>query len=234
MGLAKAAISYLMEEGKRRPFSGRVLTLGVQIVFVNEAELEALADRHGFALAASPATSREPLKGGGVSCDYLFRRLGFTSVVSTDVSDYEGADLVFDLDAAETPSKHIGLYDLVLDGGTLEHVFHAPNALKNILGFTALNGRIVHMSPSSNHIDHGFYMFSPRFFWDFYSANRLNIVACDLFRYSRAGHNVNQWVFGRYTPGSLYRASFGRLGGGLFGVAVIIEKSRDVVEIAIP
>src|SRR5437763_3852117 len=55
----------------------------------------------------------------------LFRALGFTSVESLDASDYEGADIVWDLNKA-VPDSLKAKYDVVFDGGTSEHVFNFP------------------------------------------------------------------------------------------------------------
>lgn len=234
MGLSRSSVAYLMDTAKRQPFSGRILTLGRLNVAINADEIEALAAERGFNLAPPPESSRPTLEPTGVSCDYLFRRLGFDSVHATDVSDYEGAEVIFDLNAAAIPPEHAGQYDVVLDSGTLEHIFHLPNALKNILDFTKKGGRIIHISPSSNHVDHGFFMFSPTFFWDFYKANDLKIHSCDLFRYNVMTSARAQWQYGPYTPGSLDNVSSGGLGAGSWGIAVIAEKVADIPEITIP
>ena len=63
----------------------------------------------------------------------------------------------------------------LLDSGTLEHVFHLPNALKSVVELAKVGGRVMLLSPSSNHFDHGFYMFSPTLFYDYFSANGLRI-----------------------------------------------------------
>ena len=64
----------------------------------------------------------------------LFRSLGFSDVRSLDVSAYEGADIIFDMNVDIAPSLPQGFAgaDLVFDGGTMEHVFHVPNYLANI------------------------------------------------------------------------------------------------------
>ncbi len=235
MGISKATVSYLMAEGKERPFSGSVLTLGVQNIFMTEPQIERLAEKMGFALAPGPSDPvQRPNLEGYATSEYLFRRLGFDRIVTTDVSDFEDADLIFDMNAPAIPDEHRNAYDLVADCGTIEHVFHVPNALKNMIDFAKVGGRIVHMSPSSNHIDHGFYMFSPTLFWDFYSANDLEITACDLVRYMMPGHDRDDWLFGKYRPGSLIRQSFGGLSSGCYAVAAIAKKTRDLDEIVIP
>lgn len=235
MGLSRAAIAYLMNEGKRREFTGSVLTLGVQGVFMTEEQYETLARDIGFKLAPAPAKpGKAPLFEGRISSDYALTRLGFQEVVATDVDGFEEADFLFDLNDDDIPDAHRAKYDLVIDSGTLEHVFNVPNALRNIVNFASDGGRILHLAPSSNHIDHGFYMFSPTLFWDFYSANEQEIISCELFRYPMPEHDTEPWIFGKYIPGSLGKFSMGGLGGGCFGVAALIERTRAIGKITVP
>ena len=67
---------------------------------------------------------------------------------------------------------------MIIDGGTMEHIFHIPNVLNNIYRMLRVGGRIIHISPSSNYVDHGFYSFSPTLFYDFYQTNKF-VKKCD-------------------------------------------------------
>lgn len=195
------------------------MTLGVQQIFLTGSRLRALGASVGSNLDA-PDTEDD------ISDLQFFRTLGFDKVVRTDVSDYEGADVIFDLNSPSCPDEIKGKCDIVVDGGTIEHVFHLPNALRNIFEFLNVGGRVIHISPSSNHVDHGFYMFSPTLFWDFYTANDFEIETFKFFRYTPR-HDRDPWVFGDYKPGCLDRVNFGGLGPGLFGIAMIATKTRN-------
>lgn len=35
---------------------------------------------------------------------------------------------------------------------------------------------MIHASPSHNHADHGFYVFNPTIFYDFYTANGFDVI----------------------------------------------------------
>ena len=85
-------------------------------------------------------------------------------------------------------------------------------------------GRIVHIAPSSNHIDHGFYMFSPILFWEFYTRNKFIIHSSQIFRY-HIQHETKPWKIYDYEPGCLGRVSFGGLDNKLYGVSVIASKT---------
>lgn len=231
MGLSRAAIGWLIEEAQRRPFEGTILTLGVQNVAMTPSAFESLAHRMGAILLPKPQTLPAPLVTGHVTANEVFLRLGFERVMTTDVDGFEGCDLVFDLNADHVPEGHAGAYDMVLDAGTFEHVFHLPNAFRNVVAFAKPGGRIVHHAPSSNHIDHGFYMFSPTLFWDFYAANGMAVPRFDLVRYRFSATEPISWDVATYRAGALNKFMFGGLGGGCFGVALVAEKTDAIGDI---
>ena len=86
--------------------------------------------------------------------------LGAESLSVLDYSDYEGADLVHDLNQPVPENLH-GRFDAVIDGGALEHVFNFPMAISNLMKMTKVGGRVFLMLPANNLCGHGFYQFSP-------------------------------------------------------------------------
>lgn len=89
--------------------------------------------------------------------------LGF-KVNSIDASDYEGANILHDLNCP-IPVSMQGRYDLVYDGGTLEHVFNFPLALQNAMQMVKVGGHIMMHTPANNQCGHGFYQFSPELYF---------------------------------------------------------------------
>jgi SAM-dependent methyltransferase len=179
MGLSRAAIRFLVREHVQRPLGGPVLTLGRQFVFATLADVRRVCREEGLvpqdlAPAAVSGSNISAWQGtplaGNVSDVALFRLLGLPDVVALDCSAHEGAELVLDLNAP-VPSEHHGRFGLILDAGTLEHVFDARRVLMNIAHLLAPGGRVIHMSPANNYVNHGFYQFSPTFFLDYYHAN---------------------------------------------------------------
>src|SRR5690606_11698747 len=84
--------------------------------------------------------------------------------------DYEGAEIIADLNhpLSETIA---GRFDLLVDGGTLEHVFAVRQALMNVAELLKPGGRAIHITPTNNYCNHGFYQCSPTLFVDYYRAN---------------------------------------------------------------
>jgi hypothetical protein len=91
----------------------------------------------------------------------FFSRLGFTAAESLDVSSHEGAQHIFDLNEDRLPAHLVGRFSAVLNGGTLEHVFHVPNALSSMTAMLEPHGYVIHLLPCNGYVDHGFYQISP-------------------------------------------------------------------------
>jgi hypothetical protein len=102
----------------------------------------------------------------------LIKEFGASTVASTDYSDYEGATIIHDMNQP-IPSSHYSKFDTVIDAGTLEHVFNAPQALRNCTDICSKSGgQILHILPSNNYCGHGFWQFSPELFYSLYSEER--------------------------------------------------------------
>ncbi|MBI4615090.1 MAG: class I SAM-dependent methyltransferase [Planctomycetes bacterium] len=160
----------------------------------------------------------------------FFGLLGFDTVESLDVSVFEGADRIHDLNLPIACDLE-GRYDVVFNGGTLEHVFHLPNALRNVHRMLRTGGRAIHIAPASNQVDHGFYSFSPTLFHDYYAANRYEIRSSVLVEFVDWKAPWRVWD---YAPGLLERLA-GRLeASGILGLFVIAEKTASSTEDVVP
>jgi len=174
MGLPKAAINLLLNESRERPFSGSIATLGRQHVYISGAELQAIARIAGVSpVPVEAQLHRDPgLRARGyLSDDSLYEMLGFSRSVRIDQSAYEAAEELLNLNEPETPAALCDAFDVVLDSGTIEHVFNIGQAMTHCLKMTRPGGRIIHLTPSSNAVNHGFYSVSPTLYADFYSAS---------------------------------------------------------------
>lgn len=96
--------------------------------------------------------------------DVFARALGARQVSAMDISGYEGANIVHDLNRPVPPELH-ERFDLVVDGGTLEHVFHVPVAMETVMKITKVGGHVVIFTNINNLVGHGFYQFSPELFF---------------------------------------------------------------------
>lgn len=101
--------------------------------------------------------------GGSGYADELLADLGAASVASLDASGYEDATIIHDLNSPSPPPAE--RFSMVIDGGSLEHIFHVPNALRSILGLVDVGGHVAFINPMNGHPGHGFYQFSPEFWF---------------------------------------------------------------------
>lgn len=100
--------------------------------------------------------------------DLLMKHFGATEVDSIDNSDYEGAKIVFDYNQPVPKELH-QQYDAVIDFGCSEHIFDVAQVFKNTADICKIGGRILHILPADNFCGHGFYQFTPEFFFSIYS-----------------------------------------------------------------
>ena len=120
-------------------------------------------------------------------CEDFLNFVGAESVTSLDFSDYQGSSLCHDMNQP-IPDAWKASYDLVIDGGTIEHVFNAPVAIRNAMELIAQDGHYLAASPANNWLGHGFYQFSPEcYFRVFAPENGFAIVNLLLSEHSEIG-----------------------------------------------
>lgn len=235
MGIGKEAYRLLLDEKKKGMLKGEsILQIGRQCILFDHQTLTKYSQKHNVALApVSPNLSFDAQyrKLGFIDDLTLFQSLGFKDVKSLDYSDFEGADIVWDLNHP-IPEKYWGQFDVIYDGGTAEHVFHFPQLLSNLHLLLKEGGVIIHVSPSHNHVDHGFYMFSPQVFSAYYSANRYEILTSQIFEYSPKYNNP--WKIYRYQPGALDRLSYGGFGKKMLAIHLVVQKNQHSTGGVIP
>ncbi|RMF43450.1 MAG: class I SAM-dependent methyltransferase [Planctomycetota bacterium] len=182
MGLPKPALRFLIQEHKRRPFSGSVVTLGRQCVYATYDECVTMLRQEGI----TPQERIPPLERATniphwrgtprerfTSDVAFFSLLGVDECLAMDYSDYEGATILADLNQPVAEELY-ERFDVIIDAGTLEHVFNIPCSLSNLARMLRPGGRVVHMNPANNYVNHGFYQISPTLYADYYRANRFD------------------------------------------------------------
>ena len=130
----------------------RLLMIGHQALFLHPSELRKIRKVCPGAL---------PNYKWAEYADHFFREcLGVSGVHTLDYSPYEGADILHDLNRPVPPDLR-GRFDAVVEAGSLEHIFHFPVAIANLMQMTKVGGTIFLSTVSNNLCGHGFYQFSP-------------------------------------------------------------------------
>lgn len=161
MGVEFSTARFLIALSKSGVPFGRTLTLGRQWMVPDFETLKRLFEEQGL---GGKHSDDDLHKASGKYADDFFRLLGATELVSMDASSYEGASIVHDMNQPVDDSLKES-FDLVFDGGTLEHVFNYPTAIRSAMEMVKVGGRFVTVAPSNNYFGHGFYQLSPELFY---------------------------------------------------------------------
>jgi SAM-dependent methyltransferase len=172
MGLDFNSIKFLLWSKNLGVSFDRMLTLGHQGLSCSRARLGRAFQNFGFsATDEEVALCFKHEVFTALYADEFLKLLGAKEVVSVDHSDFEGATLLHDLNQP-FPGHLLGSFDLVIDGGTLEHIYNYPDALSHCLGLLRVGGHFVAITPASGQMGHGFYQFSPELFFRLFSIER--------------------------------------------------------------
>lgn len=228
MGFIRANMIPILKEHKRIPFSGKLLLLGAPDVYFGMNDFKRMAQTVQVDLDDSVEVTESHnaffRKKGYISGDTLFKSIGFESITIMDYSDFEGATLIHDLNSPDVPQEFFEQFDVIIDHGTLEHVFHIPNALQAVFKFLKKGGRMIHCLPTSNCVDHGFYMFSPTFFYDFYTTNNWEIN--NIYVVSMTPRQETEpFFYTEYEPGNFDRVSYGGLDSKIYSTLSFTTKT---------
>jgi hypothetical protein len=263
MGISLGTALGIIVDVRKRNICGRVLTLGKQdCSFTFNELLMGMSQRGMLALNGNVATVSAPEKAvldefqangrllappredilnkNYVSDEFFFRFIGFDSILSVDHAvdggTYEGASVAFDLNDVGL-REIVGQNQLVYDGGTIEHIFNTANVLRNIFDSLAVGGYVFHNSPTNNMVDHGFYQFSPTFFFDYYATNGYGDIEVYLARgyagrydtrgdverlFGSTGSNLGHRL--RYERGLLNQISHGGLDSAVYHTECYAKK----------
>ena len=160
MGIDPLAMKFLLYAHKFGDFK-KTITLGRQNFWeISVRDLKNLTDTE---------CPRRHLRGNEYYVEELLKDCFGSSIVdSIDISDFEGATIIHDMNV-ETPDELKGKYDTVIDAGTIEHIYNIPQALDNVSYLCKPGGQIIHMLPANNQCGHGFWQTSPELFFSLYS-----------------------------------------------------------------
>lgn len=145
----------------------RQLSESIDELVEDEDERERVHQRMADVLAAnSPNRAWDLAK---VFYGALFR---FSRLVAIDFHGSETAlkiDLNYPVDLDER-------FDIVLNGGTGEHVFDVCQFYRTVHDLTLPGGLMIHQAPFQGWLEHGFYNFNTGFFWDLAAANDYTVL----------------------------------------------------------
>ena len=107
----------------------------------------------------------------------FFEYVGYPPMHSMDMSPYVNCTFVHDLN--EPPPDDLrARFDMIVDGGTVEPVFNAPQALDTVFHMLRDDGIFISINGMTGWAGHGFYRFSPELVWRYWGEAR----GCEVIR----------------------------------------------------
>jgi len=176
MGLDINGVKLLLHAKQLEVNFDRVLTIGRQMLYLREKELRRMLIQAGLIAADSKDTFAV-----NTYAETFLKMLGAKVTDSLDASAYEEASMIHDLNLP-LPKEMRSKYSVVIDGGSLEHVFNFPIAIQNCMNLIETDGYYIGITPANNFLGHGFYQFSPELYYRIFSpSNGFRMVKMYLY-----------------------------------------------------
>ncbi len=172
-------IKQLMTAITSRPF--QIVAVGYPDMLMSRAQVQELFGNDIAAAVQERADSQNIIKWHGLEgqLDRIIETEHFISLIGgqitfLDINKVRGNEIIQDLNKP-LDTALAGKFDIVYDGGTLEHCFNIGQVMQNFLSLAKVGGFIYHNNPF-NVPNHGFYNFNPTFYHDFYVDNGHTLV----------------------------------------------------------
>jgi SAM-dependent methyltransferase len=194
MGLGGQAIDAIGREHAYRPIAGDVLFIGRQTVYFSPQDLARRLRDHlphvdEAAIEVDRTTLNRNLAGELATDRSIFRALGLPAarIKALDVSPYEGAEVIHDLNQP-IPDALRASADFIVDGSTLDNVFDPAMALRNYAELLRPGGRLLAVN-AWNLRDSAYTACSPSWYLDYFAAN--GFADCKVYVCVGARRGVN-------------------------------------------
>lgn len=159
MGVNLETLRCLIYAKERGADFGFTATIGRQAIRHTNESIVSLLKENRINIAEGDSLVQDD----GFS-EKLFTELGASVVDSFDYSDYENATFKHDFNMPIS-SQFKNKYSFLFDGGSLEHIFNFPVAIKNVMEMLKIDGVYVGIHPANNQSGHGFYQMSPEIYY---------------------------------------------------------------------
>jgi hypothetical protein len=165
MGVCIQVLRHLLAAKRDGVSYARTAMIGRQSLHVSMEQVQAAWQQY---LGEPPDRAQTQAMLGDGFFEGILRGLGASRIEAVDYSAYEGATIVWDMNRP-LPDEHKGQFTAVIDGGSLEHVFDFPRAVRNCMEMLAVGGHFLGITVANNFVGHGFYQFSPELYYRVFS-----------------------------------------------------------------
>lgn len=219
----------IVREHKFKPITGTLLCLGRQTIAMTYGQALELFEQEGWKV------SPEILRNTGVEVDsntrmgkgtefisdrLFFQMLGVTDLHVMDVSKYEGADIIHDLNVP-VPDSLVDYADFIIDGGTFDHLLNIPTAFANVVKMLKPKGRVFQWNAASNYTGAAYVSFGPDLFYDYYVLN--HFADCKIYLAEVDGVvQKESWDMYEFVPTET--GVFGHFRSGMIQMVVVLAE----------
>ena len=196
MGLAVYVLEGIIREHRHRAIDGSVVQIGRQTVELTAPDMIGMFMRYGLPLPDDVVEiDRQTLQArqkaiGFVNDRTFFGALGASEVHAVDHSDFEGADIIHDMNRPIGASLE-GIADLIVDGSTLDNVHDPAVALMNYNRMLRAGGRVISVNAAKPDVQGAYCGMPPEWFLDYYAAN--DYADCQV--YVQLNFPATKWQF---------------------------------------
>jgi SAM-dependent methyltransferase len=198
MAITRQLAEAILAEHKHREIRGDVLLLGRQMVFMTPDEAQQLVEQAGLTIRPDAHIDFDKTPHGRernfISDSSFFSLFTGAAIKASDVSDYEGADIIFDL-SGTLPAEVNGAFDFIYNGSVLDNVFDPAACIKNISRMLRVDGVAVHYEGLA-HFGWAYLKFSPDWFFDYYALNDFadaQLYLCAFEHFHRSAWDIYEW-----------------------------------------
>lgn len=188
MGITKHDTVFLFHAKKSGVDFKSTAMLGRQVLYAAHAEIDSCISRHDF---ATKKLTQVQFKDQ--YAEPLFEILGASNIDSIDYSNYEGANIIVDLNKPDPPADLNQRFTCIIDGGTIEHIFNFPVAVKTCMDSLKVGGYFLGITPANNQMGHGFYQFSPELMFRVFSEENGFRMKQLLISVDAVGDEAQEW-----------------------------------------
>ncbi len=190
MGMLVSFIKFMLAEHRYQPIRGEVLHIGKQTVHADSSALIKLFEEYGVRtdfLRKNLVRSKDKqtrLASDLILDHDLMASLGDVNYNCLDVSNYEGANIICNMNGT-IPPEFVGKFDYIFDGSVLDNVFDPATFIKNAARLLRPGGRIILCNHSSAYPG-AFVTPSPEWYYSFFAAN--GFVDCKVYSAKAVPH----------------------------------------------
>ena len=232
MGISIIHAHLLIQEHLRKKLPKTLHMLGRQTVFFDTKQALSLFETYSIKVEAShfelDTGTRTAIDR---QADYIddksfFSALGVENLVAIDVSDYEGADVIVDLNE-NLPAELASSVEFLYGGSVLDNIFDGAQYIKNTSQLLQPGGRFFDQNIISPET-HPYLLVTPSWLLDFYLVNNFSNISIYLCHYGGSSTHV----YGVQPYKTNFMSDFGP--GDTIGLVSIVEKGKHSSNANIP